>query len=1002
MTDPHATTLLGPAWPSHEESTDSLLREVAAAPVVAPAAAHTLRPGVVLAQRYRIESLLGRGGMGTVFRALDTRLGRPVAIKVHHGRASALERLRQEARALAQLSHPNVVTVLEVGSVDGAPFVVMEFVEGANARQWRDAADRSWQEVVALYRQAGEGLAAAHGVGLVHRDFKPDNVLVGRDGRARVADFGLANLRGTVAVAEAEAETADDEADTLTRQGSFVGTPAYVAPEQIRDSRVDARADQFSFCAALFEAIYGQLPFPAQSSQAVIDRILSGDVVRPIAPARAPAWLAEVLARGLSLRPEDRFADMHALLAALRGPRRRPRWMIAAGLALVTAGVAAVAVPADERDPRCDEDPLVGLDPARRGVTAWVEASGDGDLAQGWQRASTAIGSHAERWREAFAVACEPAAPRRSAAFDAQLRRLDCLDGDRFQLESLLAELQPGESAALLAMIDDVVDLSDPMACVTVDDARAGAVPSEELRGEAKAIKASIAVVQARIAAGARAAALSLADELVARANALGDEALLAEAFLLRGRARLVGGDHDAGEADVLDAVRMAERIERPRIVLEGALLLALAAINARGDLIAAERWFETGRGAVRRWPEDADFTAAIMAHEAWIRASQGDQAASDRLIEEAARIVDAAALGASAKIQLEEQQARIWSVRGDLGRALEHAQRGLEVAREAYGPLHIRVGTMLVAICGIYDNAGNYLEARKACFAAVEVLRRTTEPQDRYLLSATASLAALESMLGHPAEALARYDWLREVMAHESTDPVFEQQVSSSRGLTLLDLERYDEAYAELSRALALTAQLAPDGANDGRAELLNLALIERIRDRVDEAAVLLQRARKLQDSLGREDESGASLLLAEGELAILQGRLDQAEARLLAAARAYEALLEPDHPDHGWPQLALGRVELLRRRPDRALPHFERAAAAFASEQISVGDRAEVARLHAEALWQSADRSRARAVAQTALAELEALPSPLVPAFARRRSELQAWLRAHPAPAR
>ncbi|MBX7078784.1 MAG: serine/threonine-protein kinase [Nannocystaceae bacterium] len=1001
MIDPNATTLPPELPPSHEESTDSLLREVAATPAVSPVAAYTLRPGVVLAGRYRIESLLGRGGMGTVFRALDTRLGRPVAIKVHHGRASALERLRQEARALAQLSHPNVVTVLEVGSVDGSPFVVMEFVDGANARQWRDAGERSWQEIVALYREAGLGLAAAHRVGLVHRDFKPDNVLVGHDGRPRVADFGLANLRGITVADDAHAPTAGDAA-TLTHHGAFVGTPAYVAPEQILDSRVDARADQFSFCASLFEAIYDELPFPAQNPRAMIDRILVGDLVRPVSPTRAPRWLADVLARGLSRRPDERFADMDALLAALRGPRRRPRWLLAAGMAAVTAAIAAVAVPRDERDPRCEEDPLAALDPARRDVTAWVEASGDADLAQGWQRASTAIGSHAERWREAFAIACESAAPRRSPGFDAQLRRLDCLDGDRVQVESLLAELRPGEGAALLAMIDEVVNLSDPMSCVTVDDTAAGTAPTEELRGEAKAIEASIAVVQARIAAGARAAALSLADELVARANALGDEGLLAQAFLLRGRARLVGGVHVDGEADVLDAVRIAERISRPRVVLEGSLLLALAAINARDDLRTAERWLETGRGAVRRWPQDADVAAAIIAHEAFVRASLGDQAAADRLIEEASRMVAAADLGPDAEVLLEEQQARVWSFRNDLGRALEHAQRGLALAREAYGPVHIRVGTMQLSICGIYDTAGNYLEARTACRGAVETLRRTTEPRDRYLLTATSALASLESIVGNPTAALELYDGLREVMARETTDPAFEQHISSSRGLTLLDLERYDEAYAELSRALALNAQLAPDLGNDGRGELLNLALIERIRGRVDEAAVLLQRARKLQDALGREDAKGADLLLAEGELAILQGRLDEAEARLVAAVAGYETLYAADDPVQGWPQLALGRVELQRRRPDRALPHLERAAAAFASDQISVGDRAEVGRLHAEALWQGGDRSRARAVAQAALAELEALPQPLVPAFARRRSDLQAWLRERPESAR
>ncbi|HWB80122.1 MAG TPA: serine/threonine-protein kinase, partial [Nannocystaceae bacterium] len=276
---------------------DSFLVGIAAAPAIDPDVPTMLMAGTHVVGKYRIETRIGQGGMGTVYRATDTRLQRPVAIKIHHALGTRVERLRQEARMLARLSHPNVVTVLEVGTHDGMVFVAMEYVDGGNARAWLKQSPRSWQSIVALYREAGRGLAAAHALGFVHRDFKPDNVLVGSDGRPRVADFGLAGLAlGAELEVDPTLESMHTESAAFaTEAGVMVGTPAYVAPEQIASSRVDARADQFGFCAALFEAIYGTLPFPGTNAREMVMRIATGELARPRERNRAPGWVLAVL-----------------------------------------------------------------------------------------------------------------------------------------------------------------------------------------------------------------------------------------------------------------------------------------------------------------------------------------------------------------------------------------------------------------------------------------------------------------------------------------------------------------------------------------------------------------------------------------------------------------------------------------------------------------------------------------------------------------------------------
>nr|MBA3393985.1 serine/threonine protein kinase [Deltaproteobacteria bacterium] len=247
-----------------------------------------------------IREKLGEGGMGTVLAARDADLGRPVALKVvkrgvDHPAYRA--RLLREAQVMARLEHPNVLRVYEVGSDRGRLFIAMELVDGVTLAAWLRVQRRPWREVLAMFAQVGAGLAAVHRAGLVHRDFKPDNVLVDREGRARVADFGLARLDPGTGVASPEL------ALSLTRTGVLLGTPGYMAPEQYLDGNVDARADQFSFCVALAEALRGGRGRPKQ-----LEDVHWGDVPRAV---------REVIARGSSVNAAERFASIDALLAAL-------------------------------------------------------------------------------------------------------------------------------------------------------------------------------------------------------------------------------------------------------------------------------------------------------------------------------------------------------------------------------------------------------------------------------------------------------------------------------------------------------------------------------------------------------------------------------------------------------------------------------------------------------------------------------------------------------------
>lgn len=375
-----------------------------------PGADDELAPATLI-DRYEIQRRLGAGGMGVVYAARDIHLGRAVAIKVVGPRieaGSGQDRLAREAQAMARLRHPNLATVYDIGVSQGRLFVVMELVDGGTAADWLRAAPRSWQAILALYLQAARGLAAAHAAGFVHRDFKPENVLVGKDGVARVADFGVARLLGDTDGANPEGAA---QAAAGARTG-VVGTPGYIAPEILRQQPVDGRSDQFSLCVALYGSLYGEPPFERLEGA---DR--SAETLGTPRPPRAgvgPRWLQRFIARGLAADPRDRWPTIEALTAAIErrlALRRRALVLAGVGAAALAAAATATALRATPVQP-ADWSP-VAIGREDRDSPLDLAVSRDGSTLVGY--------SSAEAWTEPRA-----GGPRRRAVFPSPARLVTC------------------------------------------------------------------------------------------------------------------------------------------------------------------------------------------------------------------------------------------------------------------------------------------------------------------------------------------------------------------------------------------------------------------------------------------------------------------------------------------------------------------------------------------------------------------------------------------------
>jgi tRNA A-37 threonylcarbamoyl transferase component Bud32 len=393
-----------------------------AAEVAASREAPASRGSGVLARgtrvgRYSIIDLLGAGGMGAVYAAHDPALDRRVALKLIHAKVAGPEleeRLLREAKAMARLSDPDVISVYDAGRDGNQLFIAMELVLGGTLRDWLAERPRAWREVLSVYMRAGRGLARAHASGLVHRDFKPDNVLVGRDGRVRVTDFGLARDAGAEAAPRSavEAEARDLALETtahapLTQTGALLGTPVYMPPEQLVGKTADARSDLYAFCVALYEGLYGSRPFEGATLSAQLEAKASEAVLPAPHDRRVPVRIRHVLLTGLRADPAARPATMDDLLRALDRAARRPRvWAVPVG-AVLALGVAAVVGAAATRAPAHTEGPskdaIAGVVQTLAGPNARIacpifEARGAGDVATKLGAAAASLACARVQW----------------------------------------------------------------------------------------------------------------------------------------------------------------------------------------------------------------------------------------------------------------------------------------------------------------------------------------------------------------------------------------------------------------------------------------------------------------------------------------------------------------------------------------------------------------------------------------------------------------------------
>jgi tRNA A-37 threonylcarbamoyl transferase component Bud32 len=461
--------------------------------------------------RYVVRGKLGQGAMGVVYEAFDNALDRRVAIKLVRtdvDTAVVGARLVREGQALARLNHPNVVHVYEFGQDHGRVFVAMELVDGTTLREWLRARRRGWSDVLDACIAAGRGLAAVHAQGLTHRDFKPDNVMVGDDGRVRVMDFGLARFVVDEPLPSASPSAGQDRWAETTAVGRVVGTPAYMAPEQRRLRAANASSDQFSFCVTLWEALLGRRPFT--------------ETGEPMAPSssgpRIPAWLRAVLLRGLHDEPGSRWPDIGALLDALeRGrarARRRRRAVVVAGV-LGLLGVLAIAHVLDRRrrERECEQE---GNAIAENG-----EAHGLADTAR--------------VWADARNEACRRARVDDIWDDDDYARASWCLDRQRMRIEAGVDEITAAD------------------ACLDAQSLARISVPPPDQRDEAYAIADALTI--ARAAATHDIDALA---RLTARADALDFAALRAETRTVRAEALVRSEDLATAESLAWEAYFLA------------------------------------------------------------------------------------------------------------------------------------------------------------------------------------------------------------------------------------------------------------------------------------------------------------------------------------------------------------------------------------------------------------------------------------------------------------
>ena len=833
--------------------------------------------GDVLADRFELTAVLGAGAMGIVLAVRDRVLDRDIALKILRresaGQSSDLhDRLVREARALAQVAHPNVITVYDVGRISGRTYVAMELVRGVDLRRWLERTPDKLASVDALV-QAGRGLAAAHAVGVVHRDFKPENVLFGTDGRVRVADFGLAHT-----IQPGDGSTL--RSGSVAQLHALVGTPSYMAPEQFVGATASAHTDQFSYFVALFEAMHGTRPFHGNTVFELAAKLLNDD---PVAPASSNSALARrlwpVLRRGLARAPTDRFPDMDAAIDAIeRAARPRRRWPLPAAVAIGVIATSFAAWPSDAPGlcERLQERRLtLWDDDARTRLRSGFASAGASFAYTAAATVERDLDAWMLAWDREHALAC------RAELVDV---RQDCLGNALARVGALTDALAEASAGDVLRAVSAVAELPRPEHCRTSD----AVVGDPKLRERFAALEAAVQLAH-------NGEAMKIARELVEATSDGSDPASSVRARL--GLGLVLADVEESAEAETelsaafFAAVALGDEASASQAAHELAHLHTFAL--ARYD--DAETWV---RHADAHAHTDEDrFTAALAAaHLDYARGRYDDAcAAFERALElpgvSATHLAslhydlgftrhlqgrsDEAAAQLDRARELFERElgdthpdvgdvllarSEVAVVQGDVELARDLAERGLVILEDAHGPEHTAVAKALMHLADTMPASEDDARAIALLERALAIIERTRGVDNPATASVLTDLANRRAAAGDHDRALVeteRVTRIAEAVLGEHPN------LAASLHNYARELEfvgRHDEAIAAWTRSIAMRERLLGPDDPGLMPPLVYLGKAQLARGHRTEAVAALERAWRIAGTHGIETHVSAT----------------------------------------------------------------------------------------------------------------------------------------------